>query len=163
MTGNSIEPRVEWEQRATESPAQYAWLQQYLNLGPQRSAQRTATRCGVPLKIVKEAMAQHDWRMRADAYDNYITKLRTHALDNVDEQLALQAQYEAGRMMMEIGVHGLQSKNANMLKVKQLMDMVFHGAEAMRRGSGVADMKIDHTTTSRIDDLWQDVLGETSD
>lgn len=153
-----MEPIVEWDKRQHETAAEYSWFQRYVEVGYTRTPARAAARCGISTELCKQAAMDHDWKMRAAAYDQFVEQLRAQHVEDGDEQSALAMQYAAGEMMLRMGINALSLKNISLLKIKDIQAMTTQGAEMMRRGAGVADLKVDHTTTSRIDTMWQDLI-----
>lgn len=156
-----VVPTAPWEQRSDEPNAQYAWFVAFMELGEQRSPERAARRCGVALVEVRKAFTRFDWQVRATSYDTAVHRFAAELV--TDERDALAAQYAAGMMMLKMGVTALKYKNASLLKMKDIRELLSFGSEMARRGAGVADMKVDHQTTSRVEAMLADILGEDDD
>lgn len=153
-----IVPKVAWEQRSDESAAEHAWFHAFLELGDKRTVAKAAKRCGVATAVLKEASIKHDWKNRAEVYDKELQKLATTMI--ADETEALAVQWEAGRMLLKFGITALEYRNPHLLKMKDIRDVITSGAEMVRRGAGVADLKVDHTTTKRVQDMFDVLLGD---
>lgn len=157
----TLVPTAAWQQRSGETAAQYAWFQRYVELGDERSPELAAKRCGVSVSVIRDAAMQHDWADRASKYD--AAQRDAAALLVGDESEALAAQYAAGMIMLRLGINALALKNPALIKTQQATTLVEKGAEAVRRGAGVADLKVDHQTTKRVESLIDDLLGVESD
>lgn len=155
---SALEPIRPWDRQSGESNHEYAWFTKYCELGESRSEQLVAKRCGVPVSMVRTTATKHSWALRAAPYDAAVSELA--AILEMDEGEALHAQYTAGMLMLRMGLTALKYKNPALLKMKDIRELMQFGSEMARRGAGVADMKIDHTTTRRVDEMWADLLGE---
>ena len=154
---SEVEVRAAWDRAHGESEAEHAWLMQFCELGAQRTPTKVARRCGVPVKLVKDAASKWGWSRRALAYDAAVHAAGQAALGDGSEALALQ--YEVGRRMLAIGATAVQLKNPALMNMNQIQKLLTEGAEMVRRGSGVADIKVDINTQKSVEDLVQDLLG----
>lgn len=158
---SEIVPHILWEQRVEESDAEYAWFKIFLELGESRTIPRAAKRLGLSTQLCNQTALNHDWRNRTRSYDIAVKDFASTLI--ADESEALAAQYAAGMMMLHMGVTALKHKNPSLLKMKDIREMLQFGSEMARRGAGVADLKVDHTTTKRVDDMFAALLGEEVD
>lgn len=131
-----------WQQRPGETPAKYAWFQRYLEMGSGRTIQRVAKRCGARLDLVNKAASAHEWAIRAAEYD---AATRGIVLDyaNSDSEQALAMQRAVGKAMLDMGFTALHFKNPAMIRMSGVEKLLKEGVEQIRRGSGVADLKIE--------------------
>lgn len=156
---SELVPHEPWQRRSDESAAEYAWFQRYIELVPSdRSEQKAARRCGVPVKLVRAAATKHDWKQRAAEYDEFVAQARSVLI--ADESEALEAQFRVGLLMLDIGMRAIAEKNPSLIKMTQAQQLIERGAENVRRGAGVADLKVDHQTTARVEGMLKDLLGE---
>jgi hypothetical protein len=153
-----LEPRPPWEQRSSERDMEYAWFSRYAELGESRELLKVAKLCGIPVKLIREAAARHDWTTRAAAYDKIVVEV-SQAID-VDESEALAMQYAVGIAMMRLGVKAVQLKNPALIRMKDIRELMQQGAEMARRGAGIADLKIEASTQHRIESQFLDLLGD---
>lgn len=152
-----IVPQQRWKQLENERDHEYAWFKAYLELGDTRTPAKAARRCGVPIEMVKAAANAHLWNPRALAYDAALVQLVE--LFDPDEQQALATQFAAGELMLRLAFKALESKNPALLNMKDITALLDKGAENMRRGAGVADIKVSHDTTKRVQDALEDWFG----
>lgn len=152
-----VVPKQPWERITGETEAQHAWFKRFVEVGEGRTVDRAAKACGVPVGPVRRAAELNDWAARAKAYDAAVIELRD--VLELDETEALHAQYAAGRIMAQLGLTALQYKNPALVPIAQIKDLILNGAEMMRRGAGIADLKVDHSTTHRVESILDDLLG----
>lgn len=156
-----IEPRAAWDRAHGESEAEHAWLLRFCELGSQRTPTKVARRCGVPVKLVKDAASKWGWTRRAAEYDQAVRDVGRIAMK--DEQEALQIQYEVGKELLRIGASAASLKNPALMNMNMVLKMLTEGAELVRRGAGVADIKVDMNTQRSVEELFQNLLGKGDD
>lgn len=137
-----------WEQRPRESKFQYAWFARYAELGPERTVEQAAKLCGVPVKQLRLAQRDHDWDVRAGEYDATVVEIQKAISPSETEALAIQ--YAAGTMMLKLAVKGIATLDPNMLRIKDIQGMLREGSDMVRRGAGIADLKVDHNIVERV-------------
>lgn len=137
-----------WEQRGRESQYEYAWFVRYAELGTERTLEKAARLLGMPIKGVREAARAHDWDVRAYAYDQTVVEITKAVTPSEDEALSIQ--YGAGMMMLKLGLSAIQIKNPALLKMKDIQALLQMGSEMVRRGAGVADLKVQHDVVQRV-------------
>ena len=137
-----------WERRPRESRFQYAWFVRFAELGEQRTVEKAAKLCGVPVKQLREAARDHDWDMRAGEYDKVIIAMQEAVSPSEDEALAIQ--YAAGTMLLKLAVKGIETLDPSMLRIKDITVLLKEGSEMVRRGAGVADLKVQHDVVERV-------------
>lgn len=158
---SDLEPRVSWSQAHGESQAEHAWLMQYIDLGETRTPSKAARRCGVSVALVKAAAAKWAWKRRAADFDAAVKV--NHREWVADEKEALYTQYMVGRLMLTLAAKGLDTKNPTLFDMKIIRPLLQEGAELMRRGAGVADIKISHETRDNVEESFRRLLGEGDD
>lgn len=146
-----------WEQRTRETKFEYAWFVRYAELGPERTLERAARQCGVPIKGVREAARANDWEARAKAFDAAVIEIQKAVIPDESEALAIQ--YQAGTEMLKLGLRAIQVKNPALIRVKDIAMLLKEGAEMVRRGAGVADLKIKHDVVQRVAEDLELILG----
>lgn len=158
---SELEPRAPWDRADGESEAQHAWLHAYLQLGSDRTPSKAARRCGVPVKLVKEAASTWGWARRAADYDAAVIDVSRAIV--MDEKEALATQYAVGHIMLSLGARALELKNPALMNMATIQALLREGSELVRRGAGVADMKITHETVQNIEGAFNRLLGGKSD
>jgi len=146
-----------WKQQQGEKDHDHAWFTMFCDMGEMRSIEAVARRCGASEARVLAAAERGDWSRRAAAFDSAIVSVTQNLMLSDDE--ALGAQYLAGRAMVQLAIKGLQTKNPSLLKMSQLQSMLKDGAEMMRRGAGVADVRVEHSTQERVTSHLDGILG----
>jgi len=152
--------RPVWEQRTGEPNHEYAWFVRYAELGEGRTLDRTAKLQGIPIKLVRNASTKHSWDARCAAFDEAIVSVRIAI--SADEAEALAMQYAAGMMMLRLGIEAIKLKNPALLKVKDTRELLQFGSEMVRRGAGVADLKVEHDVVRRVAEDLELLLGPDS-
>lgn len=145
---DALVARPIWEQRTGETPHEYAWFVKYAELGETREIMRAARLCGVPVKMLRSAAAKHAWDDRCSAYDAAVVAI-TKAIEP-EESEALATQYAAGMVMIRLGFEAIKLKNPALLKIKDIGQLLQLGSEMVRRGAGVADLKVQHDVVQRV-------------
>lgn len=156
--GMTLEIAPIWEQRQHEGAHEYAWFVRYAELGEGRTLEKTAKLQGVPVALVRKAAERHGWPERAAAFDATVVSIQQAV--TVDETEALAVQYGAGMMMLKLGLQAIQIKNPALLKVKDISQLLQMGSEMVRRGAGVADLKIEHDVVKRVQSDLELLLGD---
>jgi len=146
-----------WKQQQGEKDHEHAWLTMFCDMGNMRSVEAVANRCGVSYARVLAAAERHGWSPRAAAFDDAVARVTQNIMLSDDE--ALGAQYLAGRAMVHLAIKGLQTKNPSLLKMAQLQSMLKDGSEMMRRGAGIADIRVEHETQERVTKHLDGILG----
>lgn len=149
--------RPVWEQRTGESNHEYAWFVKYAELGDTREVTRAARLCGVPVKMLRVAAAKNAWDDRCRAYDSAVVAITSAIQPREDEALA--TQYAAGMVMLRMGFEAIKLKNPALLKVKDIRELLQFGSEMVRRGAGVADLKVQHDVVERVAQDLELLLG----
>lgn len=157
-SNHALEVRPVWEQRSYESDHQYAWFVKYAELGEGRTLEKTAKLQGVPVKLVRQAALSHVWAERAAAFDKTVVAIQKAVSPDETEALALQ--YGAGMMMLRLGLSAIQIKNPALLKVKDIKALLEAGSEMVRRGAGIADLKVEHDVVQRVQADLELLLGD---
>lgn len=153
-----LEVHAPWEKRQFEPVHQYAWFVRYAELGAERTLEQTSKLQGVPVALVRQAAASHGWERRAAAYDVAVADAVKAVVIDEDEALAMQ--YAVGKAMLRLGIEAIKVKNPAMMKIREALTILTSGTEMMRRGAGVADLKIEKDVQHRIQSEVLDLLGE---
>lgn len=153
----SLVPVAPWVQRTAETDMQYAWFKQYAETLGERDIDRTAAMIGVAPQLLRDAASSHQWDARCAAFDAARVDIAAQVAPDDTEALAMQ--YAVGIAMMRLGASALESRNASLLKIDQIIKLFTHGSEMARRGAGVADIKIEKTVQQRIERDFLDLLG----
>lgn len=111
----------------------------------------------MPVKGVRAAAREHDWDARAAAYDATVIEIQKAVSPSEDEALAIQ--YGAGMMMLKLGLKAIEIKNPSLIKVKDAQALLREGSEMVRRGAGVADLKVQHEVVDRVFEDIELLLG----
>lgn len=154
---DTLVPKPPWEQLREEANHEYAWFCRYAELGETRTLEQTARFMGVPLKLVRKAATLHGWDARCAAYDATVIEI-TKAINPTEDE-ALATQYAAGMLMLRLGFEAIKLKNPTLLKVKDIQAMLQAGSEMVRRGAGVADLKVQHDVVERVAEDLELLLG----
>lgn len=64
-----------WERQEGESPLQYAYFLDYLDMGALRSIQKVRKKRGKSATYLEKLSSRNNWLARADAYDRYIDEI----------------------------------------------------------------------------------------
>jgi hypothetical protein len=154
---DSLVARPVWEQRTGESNHEYAWFVKYAELGETREITRAARLCGVPVKMLRASASKHAWDDRCRAYDATVVAITSAIQPREDEALA--TQYAAGQIMLRLGLEAIKLKNPALLKVRDIQALLQAGSEMVRRGAGVADLKVQHDVVQRVTEDLELLLG----
>lgn len=147
-----------WRQRAEEPDHEYAWFKRYAELGKhRRSIPKTSAELGVPQRMIEEASKKRDWSARTAAYDRAIEQVAGAASPN--DEAALARQYAIGMAMMDLGIEVIKLKNPALIRTKEGLQLLEHGAEMARRGAGVADLTVEQRSAQeRVESIFRDLL-----
>jgi hypothetical protein len=154
---DSLTARPVWEQRTGETNYEYAWFVRYAELGETREIARAARLVGIPVKLLRAAAAKHAWDDRCRAYDATVVAITSAIQPREDEALA--TQYAAGQIMLRLGLEAIKLKNPALLKVRDIQALLQAGSEMVRRGAGVADLKVQHDVVQRVTEDLELLLG----
>jgi len=130
----------------------------YCELGPARTIEDVSSRFGCAVSRVKHASGKHDWAARASEYD--VALRDVSAITIADGERALHMQYAIGEAMLGLGINALRMKNPSMIRMKEIHKLIETGGELMRKGAGLADMKVDIETVDRVKDAVADFIIE---
>ena len=111
-----------WERRANETNPAYEAFKVYLTL-EERSYPRVATAVSKSLTLIKRWAKAHDWRARADAWDNELSR---KALEKASAEFAsmVERQINIGRMLQSRGANAIQRMDFSNLPPKFLPALV---------------------------------------
>lgn len=154
---DDVSPAPLWERRTGETEFEYAWFVRYAELGETRTMQDTSKRLGISVVTIRDAAKRWGWEERARAYDAQVIAI-TLAI-NPEESEALAVQYAAGMLMLRVGFDAMKLKNPALMKVKDIRELLQFGSEMVRRGAGVADLKIEHNVIDRVAENIDLLLG----
>ena len=122
-----------WERLCNESYPAYEAFHEYLTT-PERSYSKVAAKLSKSTTLIKRWAKQNNWRERADAWDNEISrKAMEKAAD--DFALMIERQIGIGRMFQARGANLIQQMDLNNLPPKflpALVDMVKVGVNMER-------------------------------
>lgn len=136
-----------WGRLKNETASRYNWFVMYCELGPEmRSTAAVASRIGIAEKHIIDASERYRWSERVAAYDDDVRG----AVMVADPDAVLAGQYAIGMMMMRLGISALGLKNPALMKVNDIQKIVTAGAELARKGTGLADMKIETERIERV-------------
>lgn len=152
-----------WRQREGEADHEYAWFKRYAELGKhRRSLPKTSAELGVPLRMISDAASLRDWKARTAAYDDAIERIAGQAAPN--DEAALARQYAIGMAMMDLGIEVIKLKNPALIRTKEGLQLLEHGAEMARRGAGVADLTVEQRSAQdRVERMFLDLLPAKAD
>lgn len=157
--GMTLDVAPVWERHQHEGAHEYAWFVRYAELGEGRSLEKTAKLQGVPVALVRKAAQTHAWTDRAAQFDATVVSIQQAVAP--DETEALATQYAAGLVMLKLGFSAIQLKNPALLKVKDIRELLQFGSEMVRRGAGVADLKVEHDVVQRVQSDLELLLGDS--
>lgn len=153
--------RDPWNQQAGESASQYAMFKAYCDAGHAGTYQDVANRFGCALSRVESVAVKNNWDSRVSAYCIELNNISTITV--ADGERALQMQYKIGEALLGLGINALQLKNPSMIRMKEIHKLIETGGEMMRKGAGLADMKVDIETVDRVKDAVADFIIEHGD
>lgn len=155
----NLEAKPPWERLAHEEAHAYAWFVRYCEMYEQRSVDKVARFCGVPVSLVRKAAAENAWEPRADAFDSTIARVVDSV--QIDDSEALAMQFAVGKMMLRLGIDKIKLINPAMLKTKEVFALLQAGSEMMRRGAGIADLTIEQRSAQdRVERTFLELLGD---
>lgn len=160
---SDIVPQASFEQREGEPNHHYAWFMRWLEQGESRDVKRVARQCGVPLDQVRAAHAAGKWDERAPGYDLARAEVARSLMSGADEELAMQAQYAAGMIMMQLGVRKLEELNTTRLTAKQAIELVAKGGELVGRGTGQANVHVTFDAKENVKGILDILAGDDQD
>lgn len=147
-----------WQQRPIETDTEYGWFTTYLELGDARSVAKVARRLGASAAKVQVAADTYGWDARVAAWERDSREVaKTHVRD---EEVVHSIEYQVGMAMIRMGMSGLEGKNPHLLAVPNLVQLMREGAELARKGSGAADMVIEHRDRESVGRQFAELLGE---
>lgn len=141
-----------------ETDQEYAWFKRYCEIGADRTTAKVAAFMGVPASVTRSAASRHHWNSRVGAYD----QARIDAAQTLvaDQSQALEAQYAAGMIMMQLGIDAIKIKNPGRMSVKNIAMLLTEGGALVNKGAGLADVVVDVNTTKRVEDHILELFGD---
>lgn len=122
-----------WERQGNESYPAFSAFSEYLTM-PERSYAKVAEKIGKSVSLIKRWAKRNDWRERADAWDNEVSR---KAMEKASDEYAamIERQIQISRMFQARGANAIQQMDLSNLPPKflpALIDLVKVGANLER-------------------------------
>lgn len=148
-----------WERQEGETSKAYADFQVFLDMGPDRTLQKTAEQVSKSAQHIRRLSTQHGWQMRAAAWDSMPRKAVVSAYQEMAADIAAQHRALSDKLMARL------SKNLDLLPDGADPSMRWSTAQAAaHRGHSFATdlTKPASTATDEINDAIVNLLNKLS-
>jgi hypothetical protein len=112
-----------WERQPGEPPRAYAYFADYRNDGPLRSIAKTARNRRRSVSTLNEMSQRHRWVERAEAYDEYLDRLRRDAAET-EIQRAERQERAAARQLQAIATTRIFGRDSGVREDGSIVEAV---------------------------------------
>ena len=153
-----------WEKRQNETRRDYELFKSYCKLGHDRTFARLASQVGLSVDTIKNTSQANGWQSRVSAYDDMVLKLRP-SVQEITVENSREAQLVAGRILLDIGLKAVESKNPTLISIDQATKILQAGAEMERKALGEADLKVEISSNdmTRVQNLIEEMELDATD